>query len=83
MNELKEQYLHEIAAQYILGKDVDVDIKGSELQLECFKQLLESSRNLRVLLEEGDNLTQINLTLNEKKNLTKRFQDLTGITWKL
>ena len=83
MNELKEQYLHEIAAQCILGKDVDVDIKGSELQLECFKQLLESSRNLRILLEEGDNLTQIKLTLNEKKNLTKRFQDLTGIAWKL
>jgi hypothetical protein len=83
MNKLKEQYLHRIASNYILGNEVDVDIKGSAIQLECFKELLECSRELKVLLDEGKNFTQIKLTLNEKKNLTKRFQDLTGITWKL
>lgn len=83
MNLKKEQLLHEIAATYISGKDIDVNIKGSTLQLECFQQLLESSRRLKNLLDEGTDLTSIKLELNTKKNLTKRFQNLTGVTWKL
>lgn len=83
MNEYKEQLLHEIAAKYIKGQNIDIDINGSELQLECFQQLLESSRRLKILLEEEASLTEIQRTANEKKNLTKRFQNLTGITWKL
>lgn len=83
MNLKKEQLLHEIAVTYISGKDIDVDIKGSTLQLECFQQLLESSKRLKKLLDEGTDLTSIKLELNTKKNLTKRFQNLTGVTWKL
>ena len=83
MNLKKEQLLHEIAAAYISGKDIEVDIKGSTLQLECFQQLLESSKRLKNLLDEGTDLTSIKLELNTKKNLTKRFQNLTGVTWKL
>lgn len=83
MNLHKEQLLHEIAAKYILGNDLEIDLKGSEVQLECFKQLLESSRRLKILLDEGKNYTAIKLELSEKKNLTRRFQNLTGFTWKL
>ena len=83
MNLKKEQLLHEIAAAYISGKDINVDIKGSTLQLECFQQLLESSKRLKNLLDEGTDLTSIKLELNTKKSLTKRFQNLTGVTWKL
>ena len=83
MNLKKEQLLHEIAAAYISGKNIDVDIKGSTLQLECFQQLLESSKRLKNLLDEGTDLTSIKLELSTKKNLTKRFQNLTGVTWKL
>ena len=83
MNLKKEQLLHEIAAAYISGKDIDVNIKGSTLQLECFQQLLESSKRLKNLLDEGTDLTSIKLELNTKKSLTKRFQNLTGVTWKL
>ncbi len=83
MNLKKEQLLHEIAASYITGKNIDVNVEGSTLQLECFQQLLESSRRLKNLLDEGTDLTSIKLELNTKKNLTKRFQNLTGVTWKL
>lgn len=83
MNKMKEQYLHEIAANFIIGNSIDIDIKGSEIQLECFEQLLKTSRHLKILLDEGKNFNEIKLVLNEKKNLTKRFQNLTGITWKL
>lgn len=83
MNKMKEQYLHEIAANFIVGNSIDIDIKGSEIQLECFEQLLKTSRRLKVLLDEGKNFNEIKLVLNEKKNLTRRFQNLTGITWKL
>lgn len=83
MNKYKEQLLHEIAAKYIKGQNIDINISGSELQLECFQQLLESSRRLKTLLEEESSLTEIQRAANEKKNLTKRFQNLTGITWKL
>ena len=83
MNLKKEQLLHEIAARYILGKNIDIDIKGSTLQLECFQQLLTSSKRLKELLDEGTDFTTIKLELNTKKSLTRRFQNLTGVTWKL
>jgi len=83
MNLKKEQLLHEIAAKYILGKNIDIDIKGSTLQLECFQQLLTSSKRLKELLDEGTDFTSIKLELNTKKSLTRRFQNLTGVTWKL
>jgi hypothetical protein len=83
MNLKKEQLLHEIAARYILGKNIDIDIKGSTLQLECFQQLLTSSKRLKELLDEGTDFTSIKLELNTKKSLTRRFQNLTGVTWKL
>jgi len=83
MNLKKEQLLHEIAASYILGKNIDIDIKGSTLQLECFQQLLTSSKRLKELLDEGTDFTSIKLELNTKKSLTRRFQNLTGVTWKL
>ena len=53
MNLKKEQLLHEIAAKYILGKNIDIDIKGSTLQLECFQQLLTSSKRLKELLDDA------------------------------
>tara|TARA_B100000242_G_scaffold203549_1_gene147562 strand:+ start:365 stop:616 length:252 start_codon:yes stop_codon:yes gene_type:complete len=83
MNIKHEQLLHEIAAHYINGRSLEIDIKGTELQLECFQQLLESSKRLKVLLDEGQDYTAIKLEISTKKNLTKRFQNLTGITWKL
>ena len=83
MNLKKGQLLHEIAARYILGKNIDIDIKGSTLQLECFQQLLTSSKRLKELLDEGTDFTSIKLELNTKKSLTRRFQNLTGVTWKL
>ena len=83
MNLKIEQLLHEIAAKYILGKNIDIDIKGSTLQLECFQQLLTSSKRLKELLDEGTDFTSIKLELNTKKSLTRRFQNLTGVTWKL
>ena len=53
MNLKKEQLLHEIAAAYISGKDIDVDIKGSTLQLECFQQLqpLKTQRLINLILK--------------------------------
>ena len=83
MKPKQEQLLHEIAAHYINGKNLDIDIKGSEIQLECFQQLLESSKRLKNLLDDGNDFTSIKLELNTKKNLTRRFQNLTVITWKL
>ncbi len=83
MKPKQEQLLHEIAAHYINDRSLDIDIKGSEIQLECFQQLLESSKRLKKLLDDGNDYTSIKLELNTKKNLTRRFQNLTGITWKL
>ena len=40
-------------------------------------------KKLKIFLEQDKSLEEINKILEEKKSLTKEFQDLTGIEWKL
>lgn len=80
---IKPHVLHQIAANYIIGRDVDITIKGNNLQVETFQNLLDVSKKLKIFLEQDKSLEEINKILEEKKSLTKEFQDLTGIEWKL
>lgn len=83
MQDIKESVLHQIAARYISGKIVEIEIKGSKLQLECFTRLLNVSKDLKICLDENKNIDTISSLLEEKKKLTKEFQNLTGIKWRL
>jgi len=81
---INENLLHQVAARFIKGKDIDVNISGSEIQLEALQDLLNVSKELMTELKKNspDVKYIIDLT-NKKKQLTKRFQNITGIRWKL
>ena len=81
---IKSHMLHQIAANYIVGKNLNVEIKGNEEQKKCFESLLETSRKLKIILDtQEDNINEVTNLIDKKKKLTKEFQNLTGITWKL
>ena len=79
----KESVLHSIAAKFIMGEDVEIEINGEKPQLDVLKELLEVSRKLKLKLDSGDKIENISETLDVKRKLTKKFQNLTGITWRL
>ena len=107
---INENMLHQVAARFIKGKDIEIDIKGTALQLETLQNLLNvskelmnelnsSTRNVEKVveiltthyIEEAEDLAdrvgfinngKISLIEN-KKQLTKKFQNITGIEWKL
>jgi len=79
----KEKLLHNIAAKYIMSEDIDIELSGRPAEMECLVSLLEVSKRLKIQLDEGATMKIINKTLQEKKELTKKFENLSGITWRL
>lgn len=81
---INENKLHQIAARFISGLDIDADIKGSNLQIETLSDLLKVSKELMTELNKNTKSLDKVLVLTErKKQLTKKFQNITGIKWKL
>jgi hypothetical protein len=81
---INESLLHQIAARFIEGHDINVNIKGSEVQLESLHGLLNVSRDLlQELNKEECNTDVIIEMIEKKKSLTKKFQNVSGIKWKL
>jgi len=81
---INENLLHQIAARFIKGQDISVNISGSDIQLEVLQNLLNVSKDLMTELNKKD--CDIDLAIDmihKKKDLTKRFQNVTGIKWKL
>ena len=79
----KKNFLHQVAANYIIGNDINVEIKGESAQLKAFQELLETSKKLREALYNESSLDKILELTETKKNQTKKFQNLTGIPWEL
>ena len=79
----KEMLLHKIAAKYIVSEDIDIELNGNPAEMKCFVNLLEVSKRLKIQLDDNAFLKVINKTLAEKKELTKKFENLSGISWRL
>lgn len=79
----KEMLLHNIAARYIVSEDVDIELNGSPAEMKCFVALLEVSKKLKIQLDDNASLKEINKTLLEKKETTIKFENLSGIPWRL
>ena len=79
----KEMLLHEIAAKHITNNDVDIELSGNPAEMKCFAKLLEVSKRLKIQLDEDASLDVIIKTLQEKKDLTRKFENLSGINWRL
>ena len=74
--------LHEIAAEFILERDINVNLKGDKEFLQSYSKLLSESRKLYRLFKEG-NLEEIKAQAEIKKEATIEFQNISGITWRL
>ena len=84
MNNLKSEKLHRIAASFIIGENIEAEIDGKGPQITTLRSLLEVSKKLKEQLDDPtSNLDDELETLEEKKEITKRFQNLTGIEWRL
>jgi hypothetical protein len=79
----KEYILHNIAAKYILGEDVSVELSGKGPELELLHNLLIVSKELKESLDNGKDISIISSLLEEKKILTKKFEEISNITWRL
>ena len=80
----KELLLHRIAAKFIVSEEIDIELSGSPAEIDCLYELLTISKSLK------EALSNKNTTLNEvlkiaeaKKDITKKFESLTGIAWRL
>tara|TARA_Y100000592_G_scaffold32268_1_gene51289 strand:- start:18 stop:260 length:243 start_codon:yes stop_codon:yes gene_type:complete len=74
--------LHKIAAEFILERDISVNIKGEKKFLQSYSRLLSESKELYRLIQEGD-LEAIKAQAEIKKEVTKEFQKISGINWRL
>jgi hypothetical protein len=79
----KEKKLHHIAARYIIGEDIKASITGKDLELESLQSLLEVSRSLKIALDESSDFETIAKLIEQKRAATRKFEDLSGITWRL
>ena len=81
---INENLLHQAAARFIKGHDINISIKGSDIQLETLQDLLNVSKDLMTELnKETYNSEKIIELTQQKKKLTKKFQNISGIKWKL
>ena len=79
----KELFLHSIAAKYIIGENVEVELDGNYAELVCLKELLDISKELKISLDECNSLDVIIDIMQKKKDITCKFESLTGISWRL
>ena len=79
----KELFLHNIAAKYIIGENVEVELDGNYAELVCLKELLDISKELKISLDECNSLDIIIEIMQKKKDITCKFESLTGISWRL
>ena len=79
----KEKMLHYFAAKYILGESFSAKINGEEAQLAVLSDLLKVSKTLKECLDQNADIELITSLIDKKRELTKEFQSLTNISWRL
>lgn len=84
MKASKDTLVHKIAAHYIVGENIKIDIFENDLQNKAFKFLLEQTKLTRKsILKESSKIEEISKELDKKRYLVDKFQSVTGITWRL
>ena len=68
------------SAAYILGVNPSVKIKGSNSQIKRFKEVLDASKSLYLVLQEGS-LEEVTEKISEKKVHARNFYKEFGWLW--
>ena len=80
----REKLLHKIAAKYISNESIDVELTGASAEMDCLLELLNVSKKLKnVLDDDNKSLEEAYAVIEEKKEITQKFINLTGINWSL
>jgi hypothetical protein len=79
----RELLLHNIAARFIVGENIDLELEGNPKELHSLYELLLVSRELKKSLDEGKDIDKISKLLEEKKIKTREFQEVSNIVWRL
>lgn len=74
--------LHKIAAEFILERDININLNGDKEFLQSYSRLLSESRKLYQVIKAG-NLDEIKEQAQVKKDATLEFQKISGIDWRL
>ena len=74
--------LHKIAAEFILERDININLSGDKEFLQSYSRLLSESRKLYQVIKAG-NLDEIKEQAQVKKDATLEFQKISGIDWRL
>ncbi len=79
-----DKLIHTVASKYIIGENVNIEIKGNKQQLHKLSELLDISKHLfSSLQEKNTSLEDIMTLIEQKKQLADDFYQLSGIKWKL
>jgi hypothetical protein len=79
-----DRLIHNIASKYIIGENINIEIKGNKKQLEKLSELLDVSKNLYQMLNDNNTpLDKIMSIVENKKKIADEFYKLSGIQWKL
>ena len=68
------------SAAYILGMKPKVEIKGTPKQVKRFAEVLEASKSLYCVLQEGTT-ADIEYSLSNKKDAAAKFRKEFGWQW--
>ncbi len=79
-----DKLIHTVASKYIIGENVNIEIKGNKNQLQKLSELLDISKQLyEGLADKHTSLEKIMSLVEHKKKLSDDFYHLSGIKWKL
>ena len=79
----RELLLHQVAAKFIIGEDISLSLEGKTAEIDALYDLLIVSRKLRESLNNNDSIENISFLLEDKKLKTKKFEEISNITWRL
>ena len=80
----RDLIIHNVASKYILGENINFEIKGNRQELEKLSELLDASKHLYTSLHDNKiPLSKIMTLIENKKRLADEFYTLSGIKWKL
>ena len=83
MQHKREIFLHKLGAKYILGESLDLELSGKKAEMDALFELLEVSKQLKEQLDLQEDYDKVCQLIEQKKIATRRFEDISGITWRL
>ncbi len=81
---ISSKKLHKIAAEYILERNININIKGDSKFIQSYSKLLSESKKLYdEVNKENYDYNKIVEAAKNKKEAVQEFEKIAGIVWSL